>query len=78
MFRLSMVICPEDLPSDPAALTRVVLTMVAENNHLCAAMQILSDLVFGKRAEQLVVLAAEQLALRQRRSCDDAATASQR
>jgi transposase len=63
MFCLIIVIRPEELPTDPAALTEIVLALDAENEKLRVAMRTLSDMVFGKRSERLAVVVAEQLAL---------------
>jgi transposase len=63
MYCLVIVIRPEDLPTEPAALTEIVLALDAENEKLRVAMRTLSDMVFGKRSERLAVVAAEQLAL---------------
>ena len=63
MYRLVMAIRPEALPTDPAALTEMVLALDAENEKLRVAMQTLKDMIFGKRSERLAALVAEQLAL---------------
>lgn len=63
MYRLSMAIRSDTLPTDPAALTELVLALVAENEKLRVSMQTLKDMIFGKRSERFAVLAAEQLAL---------------
>lgn len=51
------------LPTDPAALTEMVLALDAENEKLRVAMQTLREMIFGKRSERLAVLVDEQLAL---------------
>ena len=53
----------EALPTDPAALTELVLALDAENEKLRVAMQTLKEMIFGKRSERLAALVAEQLAL---------------
>ena len=63
MYCLIMAICPEDLPTEPAVLTEMVLALDAENEKLRVAMRTLSEMIFGKRSERLAVVAAEQLAL---------------
>jgi transposase len=70
MYCLIMAIRPEDLPTEPAALTEIVLALDAENEKLRVAMRTLNDLVFGKRSERLAVIVTEQLAL----ELDDVAT----
>lgn len=63
MYRLVMAIRHDALPTDPAALTELVLALDAENEKLRVAMQTLKEMMFGKRSERLAVLVAEQLAL---------------
>ena len=63
MYLLIMAIRPEDLPTDAAALTEMVLGLDAENEKLRVAMQTLKEMIFGKRSERLAVIVAEQLAL---------------
>ncbi|WP_229179099.1 transposase [Bradyrhizobium ivorense] len=63
MYRLIMAIRPDALPTDPAALTEIVLALDAENEKLRVAMQTFKDMIFGRRSEQLAALVAEQLAL---------------
>jgi transposase len=63
MYRLIMAIRPDALPTDPAALTEMVLALDAENEKLRVAMQTLKDMIFGKRSERLAVIVAAQLAL---------------
>ena len=63
MYRLIMAIRPDALPTDPAALTEMVLALDAENEKLRVAMQTLKEMIFGKRSERLAVLVDEQLAL---------------
>lgn len=63
MYRLVMAIRPDALPTDPSALTEVVLALDAENEKLRVAMQTLKEMIFGKRSERLATLVAEQLAL---------------
>jgi len=63
LYCLIMAIRPEALPTDPAALTEMVLALDAENEKLRVAIQTLKDMMFGKRSERLAVIAAEQLAL---------------
>ncbi|MCP1838626.1 transposase [Bradyrhizobium sp. USDA 4538] len=58
-----MAIRPDTLPTDPAALTEMVLALDAENETLRVAMQTFKDMIFGKRSERLAALVAEQLAL---------------
>ena len=63
MYRLVMAIRPDALPTDPSALTEMVLALDAENEKLRVAMQTLKEMIFGKRSERLAVLVDEQLAL---------------
>lgn len=63
MYRLIMAIRPDALPTDPAALTEMVLALDVENEKLRVAMQTLKEMIFGKRSERLATLVAEQLAL---------------
>lgn len=58
-----MAIRLEDLPTDTAALTEVVLALDAENEKLRLAMKTLKEMIFGKRSERHEVIAADQLAL---------------
>src|SRR6266404_7439414 len=67
---LIMTIRPDALPTDPAALTEIVLALDAENEKLRVAMQTLKEMIFGKRSERLAAIVAEQLAL----ELDDLAT----
>lgn len=63
MYRLVMAIRPDALPTDPSALTEMVLALDAENEKLRVAMQTLREMIFGKRSERLAVLVDKQLAL---------------
>ena len=63
MYLLIMAIRSDALPTDPAALTEMVLALDAENEKLRVAMQTLKEMIFGKRSERLATLVAEQLAL---------------
>jgi hypothetical protein len=65
-----MAIRPEALPTDTAALTEIVLALDAENEKLRVAMQMLKEMIFGKRSERLAAIVAEQLALELGRSRD--------
>ncbi len=58
-----MAIRGDDLPTDPAVLTEMVLALVAENEKLRVSMQTLKDMIFGKRSERLAVIVKDQLAL---------------
>jgi transposase len=58
-----MAIRPDALPTDPVALTEMVLALDAENEKLRVAMQTLKEMIFGKRSERLAMIIAEQLAL---------------
>ena len=49
---LIMTIRPDALPTDPAALTEMVLALDAENEKLRVAMQTLKEMIFGKRSER--------------------------
>ena len=42
-----MAIRPEDLPSDPARLIEMVLSLDAENDRLRAVIDTFKDMVFG-------------------------------
>jgi transposase len=63
MYVRGMAIRPEDLPTDAAALTEMVLALDAENEKLRVALQTFKEMIFGKRSERLEVIVAEQLAL---------------
>ncbi|WP_245509420.1 transposase [Bradyrhizobium zhanjiangense] len=63
MYRSIMAIRPGALPTDPSALTEMVLALDAENEKLRVAMQTLKEMIFGKRSERLAVLVDEQLAV---------------
>ncbi|WP_409517545.1 transposase domain-containing protein, partial [Bradyrhizobium sp. WYCCWR 12699] len=54
---------PGRFPTDPAALTEMVLALDAQNEKLRVAVQTLKEMIFGKRSERLATLVAEQLAL---------------
>ena len=58
-----MAIRSDNLPTDPAVLTELLLALVAENEKLRVSMQTLKDMIFGKRSERLAVIAKDQLAL---------------
>jgi transposase len=60
---MSMAIRPEDLPSDPARLIEMVLSLDAENDRLRAVIGTFKDMVFGSRSEKLAAVVANQLAL---------------
>jgi hypothetical protein len=60
---MSMAIRPEDLPSDPARLIAMVLSLDAENDRLRAVIGTFKDMVFGSRSEKLAAVVANQLAL---------------
>ncbi|WP_229171739.1 MULTISPECIES: IS66 family insertion sequence element accessory protein TnpB [Bradyrhizobium] len=62
-YRLIMAIRPDALPTDPAALTEMMLALDVENEKLRVAMQTLKEMIFGKRSERLAVIVAAQLAL---------------
>src|SRR6202166_2628362 len=53
----------EDLPSDPARLIEMVLSLDAENDRLRAVIGTFKDMVFGSRSEKLAAVVADQLAL---------------
>jgi hypothetical protein len=53
----------EDLPSDAARLTEMVLSLDAENERLRTIVATFKDMVFGSRSEKAVVVAADQFAL---------------
>jgi hypothetical protein len=57
-----MALRPEDLPSDPAALTEIVLAYEGEVESLRAQIATLKTLIFGVRSERAAVVCAEQLA----------------
>lgn len=63
MYLLIMAIRPDALPTDPAALTEMVLALDAENEKLRVAMQTPKEMIFGKRSERLAMIVAAQLAL---------------
>ena len=62
-YRLLMALRSEDLPSDPARLIEMVLSLDAENDRLRAVIGTFKDMVFGSRSEKLAAVAAEQLVL---------------
>ena len=62
-YQLLMALRPEDLPSDPARLVELVLSLDAENDRLRAVIGTFKDMVFGSRSEKLAVVVADQLAL---------------
>lgn len=62
MYRLVMAIRPDALPTDPAALTEIMLALDAENEKV-GGDQTLKETMFGKRSERLAVIIAGQLAL---------------
>lgn len=53
----------EDLPSDPAHLTEMLLASEAENARLRATIIQLKGMIFGSRSEKRVTIIAEQLPL---------------
>ena len=65
-----MAICPEDLPSDPAALAEMVLAFDGENEDLRAQIATLKGLIFGARSERSAIICAEQLAFDLERTVD--------
>ena len=58
-----MALRPEDLPSDPARLIEMVLSLDAENDRLRAMITTFKDMVFGSRSEKLAAVVVDQLAL---------------
>ena len=58
-----MPLRPEDLSSDPAHLTEMLLASEAENARLRATIVQLKGMIFGSRSERRVTLIAEQLPL---------------
>jgi transposase len=58
-----MPLRPEDLSSDPAHLTEMLLAFEAENTRLRATIIQLKSMIFGSRSEKRVTLIAEQLPL---------------
>jgi transposase len=62
-YQMSMAIRSEDLPSDPARLIEMVLSLDAENDRLRAVIDTFKDMVFGSRSEKLAAVVADQLAL---------------
>jgi len=58
-----MPLRPEDLPTDPAHLTEMVLVFAAENATLRVTVRTLKDMIFGARSEKLAVVIAGQLPL---------------
>ena len=53
----------QDLPSDHAHLTEMVLALNAEVETLRATVRTLKDMIFGARSEKGAVICAEQLPL---------------
>jgi transposase len=62
-YRVLMALRSEDLPSDPARLIEMVLSLDAENDRLRAVIGTFKDMVFGSRSEKLAAVVADQLAL---------------
>ena len=58
-----MPLRPENLSSDPAHLTEMLLASEAENARLRATIVQLKGMIFGSRSERRVTLIAEQLPL---------------
>ena len=58
-----MVLRLEDLPSDAARLTEMVVSLDAENERLRTIVATFKDMVFGSRSEKAAVVAADQFAL---------------
>ena len=58
-----MALRPEDLPSDPAGLVEIVLSLDAENDRLRAVIHTFKDMVFGSRSEKFSAVVTDQLAL---------------
>jgi transposase len=58
-YRLSMALRPEDLPSDPAVLIEIVLSLDAENDRLRTVIGTFKDMVFGSRSEKLSAVVAD-------------------
>ena len=63
MYCLIMTIRLDTLPTDPAVLTEMLLSLDAENEHLRAVVRTLQDMIFGARSEKLAAVVAEQLVL---------------
>src|ERR1700676_3377588 len=63
MYPFAMAVRLEDLPSDAARLTEMVLSLDAENDRLRVIIATFKDMVFGSRSEKLAVVVADQLAL---------------
>ena len=59
---MRMAIRREDLPSDPARLIEMVLSLDAENDRLRTVIDTFKDMVFGSRSEKLCAVVADQLA----------------
>ena len=51
----------EDLPSDAARLTEMVLSLDAENERLRTIVATFKDMVFGSRSEKAAVVAADRM-----------------
>jgi transposase len=62
-YQLLMALRPEDLPSEPARLIEMVLSLDAENDRLRAVIHSFKDMVFGSRSEKLSAIVADQLVL---------------
>jgi transposase len=63
MYPFAMALRLESLPSDPARLTEMVLSLDAENDRLRAVIATFKDRVFGSRSEKLAAVVADQFAL---------------
>jgi len=58
-YVLLMALRPEDLPSDPARLIEMVLSLDAENDRLRAVIGTFKDMVFGSRSEKLCAVGSD-------------------
>ncbi len=65
-----MAICPDALPTDPEALTEMVLTFDAENEKLRVRCR-RSRTIFGKRSERLATEAGRELGEQRRTGIDN-------
>jgi hypothetical protein len=81
-YALLMALRPEDLPSDPARLIEIVLSLDAENDRLRAVIGTFKDMIFGSRSEKLCAVprdnqgeTAASIMMRMRRGWTDGARA---
>ena len=55
-----MPLRPDQLPRDPAELTRMVIALDTENEKLRVALEVFQAMIFGAKSEKGAVISAEQ------------------